>query len=35
VIPASAFYERQQVEGEKRKQPFAIVPADAEVFSMA
>jgi putative SOS response-associated peptidase YedK len=35
VIPASAFYEWQKIEGEKRKQPFAIVPADAEVFSMA
>ncbi len=35
VIPASAFYEWQKFEGEKRKQPFAIVPTDAEVFSMA
>ncbi len=35
VVPASAFYEWQPVEGEKRKQPFAIVPTDAEVFSMA
>lgn len=35
VIPASAFYEWQKIEGEKRKQPFAIVPTDDEVFSLA
>lgn len=35
LFPATHFYEWQVIEGSKRKQPWCVRVADAEVFAMA